>query len=173
MIKQILELYGYGYDIEAIAYDLDLTEQKVYSLLRSWKRRSKLKVGYKQELYDKVIERNQNGFGVTKIERELKCGGGDLLKMFKKEGIQWNQSEKLTLKDEYEVIQHDSFTICPDCHKSKGVRDLSINDWEDAEERSRKKRDKTIKNSFCIDCTTEWYEEDGEVRKVLFHQLII
>lgn len=163
MMEYICTVYGYGYDVEVIAYDVDKTKDEVLETLREFKRKNhKRKCFYSEELISLIVNRFKNGFSPYNIECDLRIGNGIVKKLLKKEGIEVKNNRKRKTKKDYEVIDHHDFMTCP-CCGSKKVKDLNIFNDED----------NLNPQSYCLKCGTEWYLENNEVRKVLFHELDI
>lgn len=189
MMEHVLTVYGYGYDIDAIAYDVDKSETEVLELLKAYKREN-TKSGrhYSDILRSLIINRFKNGITPFIIEQELGMGKGVAKRLLAKEGFEIPKNpngRKVNLT--YTVIQHNNFLKCPECGSDK-VNDLNACHWDEEsmqEGEAIKKNKKSNPHSYCVDCGTEWYakqvgktkDEDGrnipvfETRKVLFHEL--
>lgn len=168
MTEHILTVYGYGYDIDAIAYDVDQDEEDVLKFLKGFKKRNTLKGRhYSDKLKSLIIGRFQSGITPFAIEKELGMAKGVAKRLLQKEGYEIPKTRGgRKSKRDYAVIECDSFLKCPDCG-SEEVTDLNNCDWDEETENTNNK--KTKPHSYCVDCGTEWYKEGSKVHKVLFH----
>ena len=155
----ILKVYAYGYDVEFIAEDLDVSVEDILSFLRKFKTESKVNKRFTQEFKDIIGQRYMTGVSDFRIDQELSVGSQTSRRILKSIGL-WDENRKRDLNkvDDFIVIDHKDFNTCPEC-SSKKITDLT---------------DIRL-NSYCRDCGTEWYEDGPTglevVKKVLFHEL--
>jgi hypothetical protein len=170
MLKHVMTVYGYGYDIDAIAYDVDKSEDEVLGMIQHFKDiNSKSGRKYSDELQSLIISRYNSGISVFMIEKELGVGKGVVKRLLLKQGIDVPKTKKQKNKETYAVINHQDFSICPDCN-SRNVKDMNKLYIDEGTDKNSKKK-KLKPHSYCFDCGTEWYQKGSETHKVLFHEL--
>lgn len=186
-----MTVYGYGYDIDAIAYDVDKSEDEVVQMIQQFKKEnSKSGRNYSEELQSLIINRFKNGISAFLISKELGVGKVVVTNLLKRNGIEVPKMSVRKINKTYAVIEYDNFLKCPDCGSEK-VNDLNSCHWDEEleGEKAKKKNKKTKPHSYCSQCGTEWYseqidkkvhvDENGkknveyifETRKVLFHEM--
>jgi len=172
MIDYILKVYEYGYDIEAIAYDTDLSIDEVLGILRNFKEEnSKFGRSYSERLKNIIIGRFKNGISTFAIEKELSIGKGVIKRFLMNQGIKIPKVKTGRKKHEdFKVINHDNFQVCPDCG-SRHVNDLSDYWTFDQELGYVKDNFRNNPHSYCMECGAEWYLDGAEVKQVLFYEL--
>lgn len=193
MLKHVMTVYGYGYDIDAIAYDVDKSEDEVIQMIQKFKKDNSSKSGrnYSDELQSVIINRFKSGVSAFLISKELGVGKVVITKLLTKNGIEVPKKTRRKANKTYAVIEHDNFLKCPDCGSEK-VNDLNSCYWDEESEddgKHKKKNKKSKPHSYCSNCGTEWYAEQidkivrkdkngkktveyiFETRKVLFHEL--
>jgi predicted Zn-ribbon and HTH transcriptional regulator len=74
----------------------------------------------------------------------------------------------MTTDEELLEINWDSFDVCPNC-KSKRVNDLRLND--NIANPASVKSHSTNKNSYCMNCGTEWIQKRGKVYQIIWEQI--
>ena len=155
----ILKVYAYGYDVEYIAEDLDVSTEDILSFLREFKVASKVNKRFTQEFKDIIGQRYMTGVSDFRIDQELSVGSQTSRRILKSIGL-WDENRKRDLNkvDDFIVINHNDFNTCPKCASEK-IADLTD----------------ICKNSYCKDCGTEWYEDTCKgmtiTKQVLFHEL--
>ena len=108
---------------------------------------------FTEEFEDVIVNRYRSGFSMYSIAKDLQLSTSKVQRVLKKAGvtIQQKGNEK---ENYYTKIDWDKFDCCPNCHSKKDVRVLGLHN-----------------HSYCLSCGTEWYEEDNEVRKILWHEI--
>jgi len=172
MLDYILKVYGYGYDIEAIAYDTDKTVNEVLDILRMFKNEnSKSGRSYSERLQAIIIGRFKSGVTTFTIEKELNIGKGVIKRFLTKQGIDVPKCKTgRKTPDAFMVIDYNDFQVCPSCG-STNVNDLSDYWGFDEEAGYVKDNDRNNPHSYCMACGAEWYLDGTEVKQVLFHEL--
>jgi orotate phosphoribosyltransferase-like protein len=156
-MTDIIDLYMDGLTIEDICGELSLNKESVLALLRETKRKDINGKDYTHEFKGIVIERILCGFKKGQVAKELGIAYRTINKYLQEFDITIPKNRKEIEKEMFVKIDWDDFTVCPEC-KSKNVNDLNLHRYDN----------NNIKNSYCIDCGTEWLEKSDGVYKVLW-----
>lgn len=166
MLKTV-ELYADGLEFSEITEELLLeSEDKVIENIMAFKEASKIARGTKRftfndDFKEMLVSRfNSNeDCSVYKLSKELDLSTSTISKYLKGSGIELTKGN--TKEKDYEVITWDDFECCPTCNGTRSVRNIGLHNQDEA-------NNKKPTHSFCTSCDTEWYQEDGETRKVLW-----
>ena len=156
----LLLMYNRGDDLENMMYELDASKEEIYSTLKSYKEECTINRRLNDEIKEMIVQRFVNSDGEISpfmLDQELGMGTMSAKRILKSAGVIDNSYKRVNNSEkEYNVINHDD--QCPDCQSDR-VKSVSTE----------------IKNSYCRDCGTEWYEVVNkgvsEVRRVLFYEL--
>lgn len=159
MNEKVMELYKNGYELDNIALDLSIGVDNIKEYLLCYKDKNMPKRRFNNEMKQTMIERYGSGVAATQIEREFKLGKNSLTRILKQLGLFELRGKSL----EYKVITYDSFEVCPEC-SSRKVNDVNSH-------LAMENRIDLSPNSYCRDCGTEWYMDDGKVKQVIFENM--
>lgn len=168
MYKKTVEMYADGYELVEIMEECLLgSEAEVIEDIKAFKELCKVVRGSKRftfntDFKEMLINRftSNEDCSVYKLSKELDLSTSTISKYLKEAGIKLEKGN--TKEKDYEVLENwDDFECCPTCNGQRNVRNIGLHNQEEA-------NSKKPTHSFCSSCNTEWYEEDGETRKVLW-----
>jgi orotate phosphoribosyltransferase-like protein len=150
-MNQLTELYMDGVSIEEIAEELGLSNSDEVTFLL---RQMKVKNGtdYIHEFKEMVVERIVSGSKKGEIVKDLKVAYRTINKYLEEFNVEYDRSE-----NKFSQIKWNKFDTCPTC-MSLHINDLNTN----------KEESDNTKNSYCLDCGTEWFQKGKRVYKVLW-----
>lgn len=154
-MSEIVELYMEGWSISEIAQEVDCTEEEVLQEVRSMKIKNQR--DYTDDFKEMVIERILSGVKRKDIVNELGVAYRTINKYLEQYHVDTPENRDRQEELMYKEIAWESFTECPECH-SKRVNDLNM--YQDDENH--------CKNSYCLNCGTEWLERNEKVYKILW-----
>lgn len=168
----LIELYKQGLKLEEIADRLNITKESITEQLANFKHSQKPRWNsqYSQFFSDVVSSRWVKGVTQAKIAKELSLPRPTVRDMLKRSDIDGVYSEKearlkenraLPTRSYLVKIKWNNFSQCPTCggKKIKNVgQETEINV-------------RTLKNSYCMNCSTEWLEKGGDTYKIEWYLL--
>lgn len=166
MNNEVIKLYRYGYDIEEIVNSTGGSEGEIYHILFDFKKKNSTYNGRRlnDDFKKLVCDRISAGASRNSVAEELNISWSliyDSLKRFGGEELQRSSTRgrKSEQSNGYTLINWRSFDQCPEC---LGFNVNDVNSYLEEEIEVAKR----IKNSYCIDCGTEWLEKENNVVKV-------
>lgn len=153
----VVELYIEGHSIDTIAEELITTNDEVLRRLRLYKQKDTNGKDYIQSFKEIVVERVMTGAKKVSISRDLGIAYKTISKYIEEFNVDVPKSKKDQEEFMFEEIEWELFNICPTCD-SKKVNDLNIYKDEGID----------LKNSYCLDCGTEWLEKGKKVFRVVW-----
>lgn len=174
MIDTLIFEYRNGYDINAIAYDLDKTDKEIKAIIKTIVSSHVEGDVISDWLRELIFDRYKSGIRHSCINRELGFGKGYIRRFLERNGFDVDISRPSKEKS-YKVIEHTNITECPDCGRADYVNEVSDPEWafslDESNTRTTSHHKKKNKNYYCKSCFTEWYKVGKQVRKVMFENL--
>jgi predicted Zn-ribbon and HTH transcriptional regulator len=154
----LVELYMEGLSIEEITFELGFWDEgEVISTLRELKRKDTNGKDYVHEFKEMVVERIVSGIKKGQVTKELGIAYRTINKYLNEFNADVPKNKREQEEQMFREIDWDSFSTCPDC-KGTHVNDLNLYREEGIHQR----------NSYCLDCGSEWIDRGGRVYKVLW-----
>lgn len=155
-MNDIIELYIEGLSIEEISEDMKISEDEILGVLRSYKKKDENGKDYIYILKEMIVERVLSGVKRGDIAKELGVAYRTINKYLQEFNVETPKGKSSEDRDMFTEIDWDRFDMCPDCKGTVGVSDLNIY------------HDEKTRNSYCLDCGTEWLQKGNVVYKVLW-----
>jgi orotate phosphoribosyltransferase-like protein len=156
-MNDLVNLYTDGLTIKDIGEELWWDEESVLFLLRQMKKKDTNGKNYVYEFKEMVVERIQSGVIKGQVTKELGIAYRTINKYLDEFNVEIPKNKQEQENNMFSEIDWKDFSICPEC-KGKHVNDLNLYREDGVNQR----------NSYCLDCGTEWLEKWGKVYKVLW-----